>query len=122
VVVDLKPAKHHRERVVESLREELREIIAYELEDPRVDGVEVLSVVPDGGLKQVHVNIVCHSGSVDDAVVALQHAKGYLKSRLIERLEMRRVPELYFNPAADLGPAERVGSLLKRIKRGRPRG
>jgi ribosome-binding factor A len=120
--VDLKPAKHHRDRVVETLREELRELIAYELEDPRIDGVEVISVVPDGSLKQVHVNIVRHTGSVAEAVEALQHAKGFLKSQLISRLEMRRVPELYFNPAADLGPAGRVESLLRRVRRGRPRG
>jgi ribosome-binding factor A len=111
---------YHRERVVEALREELAEIIAFELADPRVDGVEVVEVHTDG--KRAQVQVIRHSGSAEEAVAALEHAKGFLKSQLSQRLEMRRVPELYFSATADLGPRERVQSLLKRIRRGRPRG
>lgn len=112
---------HHRERVVEALREELAEIIAYELSDPRVDGVEVVEVHADPGLKHAQVQVLSHGASVELAVAALEHAKGFLKSQLSQRLDLRRVPELHFSATADLGPPERVQSLLKRIRRGRPR-
>lgn len=111
---------HHRERVIEALREELAEIIAYELTDPRVDGVEVVEVHTDG--KRAQVQVIRHHGSAEEAVAALEHARGFLKAQLSQRLEMRRVPDLHFSATADLGPPERVHSLLKRIRRGRPRG
>ena len=113
---------HRHERVVEALREELAEIISFELEDPHLDGVEVVDVVVDSGLKRAQVQVVSRTRPADEAVAALEHARGYLKSQLAQRLEMRRLPELFFGVSADLGPPERVESILKRIRRGRPRG
>lgn len=112
---------HHRERVVEALREQLAELIAYELADPRVDGVEVVEVHTDGGLKRAQVQVISHGAPVEEAVAALESARGFLKSQLSRRLELRRVPELHFSATANLGPPERVHSLLKRIRRGRPK-
>lgn len=107
--------------MVEALREELREIIAFELVDPRVDGVEVVEVHTDPSLRRAQVQVISRGGPVEDAVAALEHAKGFLKSQLSLRLDLRRVPELHFSATANLGPPERVQSLLKRIRRGRPR-
>jgi ribosome-binding factor A len=106
---------------VEALREELAEIISFELEDPRVEGVNVVDVVVDPGLRRAQVQVVSRSGSAEEAVAALENARGYLKGQLAERLDMRRVPDLHFGVSADLGPPERVESILRRIKRGRPR-
>jgi ribosome-binding factor A len=118
----VEPQNHHRERVVEALREELAEIVAFELSDPRVEGVEVVEVHADPALKHVQVQVISHGNDVEQAVEALEHAKGFLKSQLTLRLDLRRVPELHFSSTANLGPPERVQSLLKRIRRGRPRG
>ena len=52
---------------------------------------------------------------------ALAGARGYLKRELAQRLDMFRLPELQFEAAipAEMGP--RIDSLLKRVRRGRPR-
>lgn len=117
----MEPQNHRHERVVEAIREELAEIISMELEDPRVDGVQVVDVVVDPGLKHAQVQVRMHRGSAEEAVAALEHARGYLKSQLTQRLHVRRVPELHFGVSADAGSPERMESILRRIKRGRPR-
>jgi ribosome-binding factor A len=113
---------HRLERATEALREELFELLSYELEDPRVEGVELVDVHPDPNFRQVRVEVRLpdpqsrHQAALD----ALENAKGFIKRELASRLQLPRVPDLHFD-ASTLGRPERVQSLLKRIKRGRPR-
>lgn len=112
------------ERLSEILREEIEEIVTYELSDPRIDveGISEVLLSPDS--KQAHVRVLTRSGAEvqSETLEALNHAKGYLKSELIRRLDVFRLPELHFEAAlsADLG--SRAEHLLKRVRRGRPRG
>jgi ribosome-binding factor A len=55
-----------------------------------------------------------------DAIKALEHAAGYIRSELIERLQLRRLPELHF--ALDLSQehVERIERLLKEMKKDKP--
>ncbi|HYZ86074.1 MAG TPA: 30S ribosome-binding factor RbfA [Bryobacteraceae bacterium] len=112
------------ERFSEAIREELEEIIRYEMNDPRID-VENLSEVllsPDG--KRAHVRVLLKGNSTQQqtTIDALNGARGFLRSELGRRLDVFRVPDLHFESAlsADLTP--RVEHLLKRVRRGRPRG
>jgi ribosome-binding factor A len=52
---------------------------------------------------------------------ALEHAKGYIKKELAHRLDLFRLPDLRFEAAFSAEAPERVGQLLKRVRRGRPR-
>lgn len=112
---------HRRERVVEALREELTEMIGYELSDPRVQDVEVVEVQVDPGLRKALIRVSAPKDRTDDAVAGLEHARAYLKAELQHRLELRRVPDLHFDASANLGPKTRVDSILRRVRRGRPR-
>jgi ribosome-binding factor A len=108
-------------RVAETMREELEELIAYELSDPRIGPLEISEVLVSPDLKKACVRIVT---SQDDTraptLQALDHARGFLRSRLAERMRLRRTPELVFESAMDIG-GDRVAALLKRIHRGRSR-
>lgn len=111
------------ERLSEALREEIEEIVSYELSDPRIDVEAISEVLLSPDSKQAHIRVLTRSGSDRQAetLEALNHARGYLKSELTRRLSTFRVPELHFEAAlsADLG--SRAEHLLKRVRRGRPR-
>ena len=114
---------HRNERVSEALREELGELIAYELSDPRIGEATVTEVLvsPDMRHAQVRLHISEAKDEQEQTIQALDGARHFLRRQLAERLNLYRVPELHFE--ADLGPGAsgRMDALLKRIRRGRPR-
>jgi ribosome-binding factor A len=113
---------HRTERISEALREELTELIGYELSDPRVASATVtsLDVTPDKRHALVRVR-VAEGADAKETIAALEHASPFLRREVARRLELFRVPELHFEPdiASELGP--RVDHLLKRMKKGRAR-
>jgi len=114
---------HRNERISESIREELEELIGYELSDPRVGSVSVTEVLVSPDFRQAHVRLACQGSAEEQAstLEAVNHAKQFLRHQLSERLQIFRMPELHFEP--DLPPvlAVRAPQILKRIKRGRPK-
>lgn len=110
-------------RLSEMLREELRELISFELEDPRLDGIEVVEVhlSPDGKKASIQLIIPGNTQRQEKAILALQTAKSFIKMELSERIELFRMPELYFEAALAPGMQGKMSSLFKKIRKGRPR-
>ena len=110
------------ERLAEALREELAELIAYEMSDPRVSDVTVTEVItsPDKRHAQVRVGSAT-GGDIKEALLALDHARGFLRHQLTERLETFRIPELHFEADASVTIGPRMETLLRRVRKGRPR-
>ena len=110
-------------RVSESLREELAELISYELKDPRVSMVDVtdVQVAPDMKKAVVQVTFTGEPQERDAALEALERARHFLRRQLAKRLQLFRIPELHFEAVTALGSPARVEQLLKRIQKGRPR-
>ena len=110
---------HRTLRVSEALREELAEIIEYELSDPRLSGITVTGVQVTPDLRQAHVLFL--SGGTPEqgrqALEALEHANSYLRRQLSIRLSLWRVPELHFAADEPSGAANRVQTLLDRIRK-----
>lgn len=113
---------HRAQRVSEALREELGELIAYELSDPRIGDAVITEVLlsPDMKHAQVRLHLEAQGGQKEETIRALDGARHFLRRQLAERLSLFRVPELHFETDVS-APADRVGRLLKRIRRGRPR-
>ena len=114
---------HRVERVSEALREELGEMIAYELSDPRIADATVTEVLvsPDMKHAQVRLHINNNSGQQKETIRALDGARHLLRRQLAERLNLFRVPELHFEADVSLAADGRLEHLLKRVRRGRPR-
>lgn len=113
---------HRSERVSEALREELSEIIAYELSDPRIGDAAVTEVLLSPNMRhaQVRLHLPTDGDRRRETILALEGARHFLRRELAKRLNLYRVPELHFE--ADItGDSARLGQLLKRVRRGRPR-
>jgi ribosome-binding factor A len=119
----MSPTNHRHERVGEEIAHEINAMLAGELKDPRLEGMVVVTEVrvqPDMKHARVFVNMRGSNKEQSDAIKALEHASGFIRSELIERLQLRRLPELHF--ALDLSQehVERIEQLLKEMKKDKP--
>lgn len=110
-------------RVAEAVREELAELIGFELEDPRLAEVDVtdVQVSPDARHASVRVSLRGDEHAQNQALAALEHAGGYLRRELAGRLQLRHVPELHFERDKNPDVESRVDFLLRRAKKLRSR-
>jgi ribosome-binding factor A len=116
----MSPANHRHERVGEEIAHEINAMLAGELKDPRLEGYIVASEVrvqPDMKHARVYISVQGSDKEQSDAIKALEHASGYIRRELVERLQLRRLPELHF--ALDLSQehVERIEQLLKEMKK-----
>jgi ribosome-binding factor A len=112
---------HRAERVAEGLREELDELINYELTDPRVGPASVVEVHISPDLRRAHVQLALHGSEVEQAatLAAINHAKQFLRRHLAERLQLYHTPDLHFAAAIPAALGAKAPQILKRIRRGR---
>lgn len=103
------------QRVAEALKEELAELIAYELNDPRVDSVSVTEVFLSPDMKKARVLVAAG----EETLNVLEGARHYLRREVAARLNLFRAPDLHFEADAGVAP-DRIPSLLKRMRKGRP--
>ncbi len=114
---------YRAERVAEAIREELDELINYELHDPRVHGASVAEIVLTPDRKRAVVRILAQGDAAEqkETLEALEKARGFLKRSLGERLELFRAPDLHFEALISPGLGARAATLLRRVRKGRPR-
>ena len=106
----------------EAIREELTEIIGFEMDDPRLAGVTPSSVEVSSDGKHAHVKIGVEGEKESrQALQALDHAAGFLRHQLATRLDLRLVPELRFSADSFPDADERISLLLKRAGKSRGR-
>ena len=115
--------EHRARRVSEAVREELSEIVGFELGDPRLEQVDVTDVLVTPDLRNAQVKVALLGTEVKQikALQALDHARHYLRAELARRLSLRRVPELHFSADAAAGAENRVETLLRRARNTRGR-
>ena len=110
---------HRTERVADTLREEIAQIVGYELEDPRLTMVTVTDVRLSADMRdaRVYVTIVGDEKEHKDALRALRHAAPYVRKQLGLSLNLPRTPELHFVRDKVEEEGERVDQLLDQIER-----
>jgi ribosome-binding factor A len=119
----MSPTNHRHERVGEEIAHEINAMLAGELKDPRLEGMIVVSEVrvqPDMKHARVFVSMRGTNQEQSDAIKALEHAAGYIRSEILERLQVRRLPELHFALDVSQEHVERIERLLKEVNKDKP--
>src|SRR5499425_3451658 len=120
----MSPDHHRHERVGEEIAHELNAMLVGELKDPRLEGnvcVSEVRVQPDMKHARVFVSVRSENSKEQvDAIKALEHASGFIKHELVERLQLRRVPDLHFTLDLSEEHVERIEQLLKQMKADKP--
>ena len=109
------------EQLGEIIREELMEIIGFELADPRLAPVDVTAVLMSPDMRVARVLVALHGveSEQQEALSALEGARQYVKHELARRLNLRKMPELTFEIDPWQETASRVEVLLRRAKKTR---
>jgi ribosome-binding factor A len=86
------------QRVGDQLQRELATLLRDEVKDPRVGRVTITGVEVSADLSHAKVFVTHLAGRehADEAVHALQHTAGFLRSELAHRLQLYSVPQLHF--------------------------
>jgi ribosome-binding factor A len=89
---------HRLARVAEVVREVASETILFELQDPRVKNVTVTRAEVSADLQhaKVYVSIMGTEREQDLCMHGLQHAAGFVQSKLGGRLKTRFTPSIKF--------------------------
>ena len=102
------------ERLAETLREEIAEVVGFELDDPRIEMVTVteVNVAPDLRDAKVYVLVDGSEEEIKGALKALQHAAPFVRQQVALNLSMRFAPHLHFVRDTAEENASRIGSIL----------
>ena len=108
-----------KERTADTLREEIAQIVGYELEDPRLTMVTVTDVrlSADKRAARVYVTVAGDEKEHQEALAALKHAAPYVRKQLGLSLNLPRTPEIHFVRDRVEEEGERVDQLLLEIER-----
>ena len=109
---------HRSERVADILREEITQIVGYELEDPRLTMVTITEVRLSDNMRaaRVYVMVAGNEEEHKSALAALRHAAPYVRKQLGLSLNLPRTPELHFVRDKVEEEGARVDQLLEKIE------
>jgi ribosome-binding factor A len=101
------------------LREEIMQIVGYELEDPRVQAATVTDVRLSENLRDASVYVLIEGGEdeIQAALAALRHAAPYVRKQVGFALSLRHTPEIHFIRDTIEERGARVDRLLEGIER-----
>lgn len=112
-------AGHRSERIAEEIRNEVSLMLAGELKDPRLASamnVTEVRVTPDLKNVRVYVEVLGSDAERQATLDGLEAASGFIRHELIERLHLRRAPEVLFVPDRSEEYGQRIENLLKQNK------
>ncbi len=86
------------ERLAEVLREEVTEIVGYELKDPRLQAVTVTDVRVSENMRDAKIFVVVEGDEkeIRDVLRALQNAATFVRQQVALNLDLRHAPHLNF--------------------------
>lgn len=103
-----------QERIATIIRKNIAEIIQIELKNPHLGFVSIpeVKVSADYSYAKVYVSFILEKDEKEGMEV-LEHSKGFIRSSLAKKLDIRRCPELIFVLDEGYKKEERINELLK---------
>ena len=107
-------SKLRAKRIADRINEVLSEMLIYEVSDPRLVGVSVTDVKVDREMSFANIYVSALEGTSRSGEIleGLKHAKGYIRSELADRIELRTFPGLRFHWDPTFEKAERIDRLI----------
>lgn len=108
------------DRIDELFRQEIGQILAREVADPRIGFVTVTDVETDPDLRHARlwVSVIGQRSERDETVAALTRAMSFVRRELGTRLRLKRIPEFHVRLDDTAERGTRVLRLLHEIEAG----
>jgi ribosome-binding factor A len=113
--------KRRTNRMGDLVRAELSDLLLRSVQDPRIKLVSLTSVevTPDMRRALIRVSALGEEEQRQEALEALRHARGFLRTELSHRLRTRVTPELVFELDRGAEHSQRISDLLESLHDGR---
>ena len=111
---------HRRARVAEEMREQVAQLVARELKDPRIGGFVTITrvdVAADLTHAKVYVSVLGDEKQKKDTLVGLTAAQGFVRREVGRRMRMRVMPDIQFVYDKGIDATDRVARLLDEVRR-----
>lgn len=107
-----------QEKAASLLKKELANIILKKVQDPRVEGVHIVSIdiSPDFHLARVYFSLLSSDQDPEKAQKGLDSAKSFLRRELKKVIKLRVIPELAFNFDPSIRSGDEMLNLLNKLK------
>lgn len=109
---------YHIERVNSLIRQEISELLRYQVKDPRLDTfITVTAVDTSSDMRHAKVFVSRLGGEEEkeETLGVLASAAGFFRRELASRLKLRRTPELSFQWDDSLERGDRLLRLIDRV-------
>tara|TARA_B100001778_G_scaffold104929_1_gene85781 strand:- start:1589 stop:1900 length:312 start_codon:yes stop_codon:yes gene_type:complete len=88
------------DRIADLIKVEISKVLSTEVKDPRIQGITVLGVQLTPDMKKADISISQSNSfnSLDPSEIkkGLEKAKGFIRKKLSQNLNLRRTPEIFF--------------------------
>lgn len=106
------------QRVSDLLREEIADIIAFRLKDPRIGFVTVTGVDVTEDIRMAFVYVsVLKDEEKKITIDILNSAKSFVRTELSKRLRLKTIPTIEFRLDVSIEYGNRIEQLLNEIKK-----
>ncbi|MDR3599648.1 MAG: 30S ribosome-binding factor RbfA [Desulfosporosinus sp.] len=110
-------SKHRPNRLSETLKEEISQLILVELKDPRIGFVTVTSVdvANDLAHAKVYVSVLGSEDEGKASLDTLNRAAGFLRTEIGKRIRLRHVPTIVFVYDPSIQHGAHIAKLLRDV-------
>ncbi|KGP76635.1 ribosome-binding factor A [Desulfosporosinus sp. Tol-M] len=110
-------SKHRPNRLAETLKEEISQLIRVELKDPRLGFVTLTDVEVAGDLAhaKVYVSVLGTEDEVKTSLDVLNRAAGFVRCEIGKRIRLRHVPTIVFVYDPSIEQGAHIAKLLRDV-------
>lgn len=111
-------SSRRRQQVGDLIRDEVSEILTYEMKDPRLGMVSITRVEmsPDLRYATIFASVYGEDEVQRETIQALSGASGFIRRLLAPRLRIRHIPALNFRLDHSMEHAEQITRTLNEIR------
>jgi ribosome-binding factor A len=110
-------SENRTQRIADRIREELSEMLIFDIKDPRLSYAFITDVSVDRELAyaDIYVSSLQGSEAAQEILAGFKHALGFLRSELARRIDLRTFPRLRFHWDPTPERAEHIEQLLDEL-------
>jgi ribosome-binding factor A len=110
-------SSRRRQQVADLIRDEVSEILATEMKDPRLGLVSITRVEmsPDLRYATIHASVYGEEEEQQETLQALSGASGFIRRLIAPRLRIRHIPAIRFRLDHSMEHAEQITRTLNEL-------
>lgn len=103
------------DRINTSFVEKISEILHNDIKDKTINLVTITEARVTNDLSFVKVYFTTLSDNKEDVLIALNKAKGFIRSKLCEKMQIRKMPEINFIYDESIEYGKKIEDIIERI-------